>query len=148
MFRIQPQMPAAAYKTYQILAPAQTHYRPATCAEANCAAHENGWRTTVDETSALGQMQAHYIRTESGRAYREHRDEQGLTVFEFDAGQRCFRSDDHRVPLEREPWFRVLGGDWRGNPMRIPTLTHTSAETWRDDFGENQERIADQINRG
>jgi hypothetical protein len=147
-FRLQPNMPPAAYKTYQILAPTKTHWRPATCAEAACAAHEQGWRTVVDESTELGQRQAGYIRRSSGRAFRESRDEQGLTVFEFPAGQRCFRADGHQVPLERDPLWRVLGGDWRGNPMRIPVRVHSSAEAWRDDFGEHQDRIAAQIEKG
>jgi hypothetical protein len=148
MFRITPDLPAAAYKTYQIVAPLSTHFRPATCAQARCEAYERGWATAVDEGSALGQAQAHYIRRESGRAYREGRDEAGLTVFVFGAGQRCFRSDQHRVPLEREPLWRVLGGDWRGNPLRIPVLAHTSAQAWRDDMGEHLNRLADQTERG
>ena len=48
VFRIEPALPAHAMKTYQIYSPISTHYRPATCAEVQCAAYEHGWRTRVE----------------------------------------------------------------------------------------------------
>jgi hypothetical protein len=146
--RLLPAGDAAAYKTYELAVPLQTHWRPASCAEVDCPHHLRGWVTTIDETSALGQMQAGHIRHHAGRAYTEARGEHGMTVFTFPAGQRCFASADHRVPLEREPLWLVRGGDWRGNPLRIRTVRHTRAEDWRDDFGEHQDRIVETIERG
>ncbi len=146
-YRIQPAMPVDSYRTYELRAPVTTHWRKATCAEVDCPAYSNGWRTDVDETSPLGQFQASYIRKESGRGFTEHRDARGMTVFVFEAGHRCFGSDQHVAPLERDPVGLVRDGDWRGNPTgRV--RRHTDLIDWRDDFGEHQERIAEQINRG
>jgi hypothetical protein len=145
MNRITPNMPVTAYKTYRILSPVSTHFRPATCAEAECAAYLNGWRSTVDEATVLGQQQAHYIRRQSGRRHREERDEAGLTVFTFEAGQECF-AGGHQVRLDRPEHYLLTGGDWRGNP----TGEHRTlrAQDWIDDFGEHQQRLADYQERG
>ncbi len=145
-FRLPAAGPPGAYKTYELRAPVATHFRPATCAEANCDAYLNGWRTTINETSALGQFQASYIRRESGRAFTEERLPDGMTAFTFEAGQRCFAASDHRVSLEREPLYLVRGGDWRQNQGLI--RRHVDGIDWRDDFGEHQQRIADQVERG
>jgi len=134
--RIEPNGPPGAYKTYQIAAPVSTHYRTGTCDEAGCLAQRHGWQTTVDESTDLGQRQAHYIRRLSGRRYVERRTEAGLTAFTFEAGQTCFA--EHKIPLDREEFYAVRDGDWRhlGGPR-----LHTSPDAWVDDFGEHQDRL-------
>lgn len=146
MNRIQPAMPVHAYKTYRILSPQSTHFRPATCAEVGCLAHVNGWESTIDETTVLGQQQAHYIRKQSGRGFTEERLPGGLTRFSFAAGQTCF-AGGHQVRLDRPELYLVRGGDWRGNPTG-EQRQHANAADWVEDFGEHQQRIADQIERG
>jgi hypothetical protein len=144
-FRIAPALPPHAMKTYGIAQPAETHWRPAGCGDVDCAPHANGWVTEVDETSTLGQMQAHYIRVESGRRFVESRTAEGFTRFEFEAGQTCFTQ--HQVPVEREPVFLVRGGDWRGNPLRTSRI-HNRPEHWVEDFAEHQGRIAAAMEAG
>ena len=144
--RIEPGMPVDAYKTYRILSPPSTHFRPATCAEVDCEAYLNGWRSIIDETTVLGEQQAHYIRKQSGRSFIEHRFESGLTRFSFEAGQKCF-ARGHQVRLDRPEHYLVRGGDWRGNPTG-ETRTHVNAADWVEDFGEHQQRLLDQIERG
>lgn len=146
MFRITPNLPAGEYKTYAIASPVSTHTRPATCAEVECAAHVNGWQSTVDESTELGRRQAHYVRHDAGRGYREHRAETGLTVFTFPAGQTCFA--EHRVPLDRSALYLVRDGDWRGNPRRTPPRVHARASDWVDDFATHQDRLSRLIERG
>jgi len=146
MTRIEPNMPVTAYKTYRIASPVSTHFRPATCAEAGCGAYLNGWTSTIDETTVLGQQQAHYIRKQSGRGYREERLPGGLTQFTFDAGQRCF-ANDHQVRLDRPELYIVRGGDWRGNPTG-ESRQHQNAQDWIEDFGEHQQRLADEMRKG
>lgn len=143
--RIEPVGPVGAYKTYQVAAPVSTHFRPGSCAEAECPNHLHGWRTVIDESTDLGRQQASYVRSQSGRRYQEDRDEHGLTVFTFEAGQRCFGR--HQIPLEREPLYIVRGGDWRGNPTG-ERRQHVTATDFVDDFGEHQERLADRLTRG
>lgn len=151
-FRIAPALPAGAYKTYAVAAPLATHFRPASCAEANCKAHRSGWLTAVDETTGLGQGQAHYIRAEAGRRYTEQPGEDdagnptGLTVFEFPPGQRCFGR--HQVPMDRPEIYTVRGGDWRGDPAGGRAYLHHDYSDWLDDFGTHQQNVADTIERG
>lgn len=144
--RITPNMPVHAYKTYRISSPLATHWRDGTCAEADCEAYRLGWQSTIDESTELGQRQAHYIRRESGRGFREHRDQAGLTVFAFEAGQQCF-AGPHKVPVGRPELYLVRGGDWRGNPTGEQRV-HANAADWIEDFGEHQDRLADQQRQG
>lgn len=143
MNRITPAGPAHAYKTYSITSPVSTHFRTGSCEEAGCLAHRHGWQTTVDEATELGQRQAHYIRSSSGRRFAQERTEAGLTAFTFEAGQRCFAT--HKVPLERPELYVVRGGDWRANPTG-EHRTHANAQDWVEDFGEHQDRIARVVN--
>jgi len=148
---IIPHLPPEARKTYQVVSPIETHTRPASCAEADCGAYIHGWKTTVDESTELGQGQAHYIRKESGRAFTEQV-EPGLTVFTFDAGQRCFAAGEHRVPLDRPEFYIVREGDHDGKRWRNPRGTdpyrHANGADWVDDFANHQQRIADRIAEG
>ncbi|ACU71749.1 hypothetical protein Caci_2840 [Catenulispora acidiphila DSM 44928] len=50
--------------------------------------------------------------------------------------------------MEREPLYLVRGGDWRGNPTGQLPLKHSGPESWVDDFGEHQENITEEIERG
>ena len=113
----------------------------AACEQVACPSWSNGWETTVDERTPLGTAQAAYIRTKAGRTFRETRTDAGLTVFRFDSGQRCF-ADHHTTP---ELYSRTPG-DRRAQTG--PTFTHQTAADWVEDFGENQQKIADEIKRG
>ncbi len=144
-FRLQPQLPASAVKTYQILAPVPTHFRPARCEEVDCSLSRNGFKIQVDETTDLGQAQAHYLRKESGRECIVSREAE-LTVFTFPPGTQCF--NPHQFPLNREPRYLVRGGDWRGDPRGDPVREHDRPEDWVDDFATHQQRIKDRIERG
>lgn len=144
--RIAPTGPAAAYKTYAISSPVSTHFRPGTCEEASCAAHAEGWLTKVDETTDLGRRQAYYIRKQAGRRYSESREPSGLTVFAFEAGQKCFAA--HQVSLQRPENFLVVGGDYRGNPLGTKTLVHARPEHWVEDLAENLDGLKSARERG
>jgi hypothetical protein len=114
MNRIQPQMGAEAYKTYSIVAPASSHFRPATCAETDCPDYLNGWRVRVE---GLPPDMLHAART-SGRKYVEVRIAEGETWLHFEPGQACFRAGEHRVRLDKPELFLVRDGDFRGQPTR------------------------------
>lgn len=145
MAAFQPLLPAHAKKTYSIKAPKATHFRKASCAEVECEGLAHGWVCLIDETTELGQRQAHYIRAVSGRRFREERSEQGLTSFTFEPGQTCFTP--HEVPLGKPELYIVRGGDLRGNPLKEVRL-HSRAEDWADDFATHQQQIADAIQEG
>lgn len=144
--QITPNMPARAYKTFQIASPESTHTRPATCEEVECQQYAKGWVMKIDLGTELGQKQAHYIKHQSGRSYiiRDQRD--GLVTLEFHANQPCFQQ--HKVRLERPEIYRVKGGDYRGNPLKTPTRVHTKPEHWVEEFAANQEAIAEAHRRG
>ncbi|SCK20075.1 hypothetical protein YUYDRAFT_02079 [Streptomyces sp. ScaeMP-e48] len=130
-----------AYQTYSIAQPSDTLVR-AACEQAGCQAWARGWQSTIDESTPLGQQQAAYIRSQSGRTFREQRTTAGLTVFTFEAHQRCFTEHQTRPQL-----FAVRDGDWRGNPTGR-TRQHQRAEDWVEDFGEHQLRLSDQQQKG
>ncbi len=143
-FRLQPGAPVATYKSYEFSMPAVTHTRPATCGQVDCPTQASGWITPVDESTELGQKQAHYIRRLSGRIHTEGpRDV--FTLFTFPPGEECF--EPHTIPLDRDPVFVVRGGDWRGNPRR-ERMTHDRPDYWVEDFAQHQDRLATRINRG
>ena len=132
--------PRGPVKRYDITSPIATHTRRGTCEEARCVPYRKGFVTTVDESTVLGQMQAHYIREDRTRSRVETRDERGLTVFTFDAGTPCF--GEHRVPVDRPELYTVRSGDGAA-PFR-----HKRAADWVDDFATHQDRLATIIERG
>ncbi len=135
---------AEAFKTYEIIAPLSTHYRPASCLEVGCRAYENGWQTRLlpgtPEHSMVLSLKGKYVYTGPVRQ------EDGTDVFTFAPGQPCFRTAQHRVSVEREPFYVVRGGDARGNP-RGERASRT-ARDWVDDFAEHQDKIASARERG
>lgn len=141
--RIAPKMAPQHYQTYTISTPIETHWRPSTCQEVDCPHMISGWVTTVDESDEeLGQKQAHYVRKQSGRSFRENRTPEGLTEFHFAPGQKCFR--EHKAKLDRPEFFLKAGGDWRASYDRR-TMRPMD---WLEDFGEHQQGLSDQIQRG
>lgn len=142
--RIPPKMLPQSYKTYTLLRPRDTHTRRAVCGEVECRAMANGWRTVVDVATELGAKQANYIRLHSGRSFT-FTQTGTIVTFEFPPGQICF--SEHRVQLERESLFRIRDGDWRGNP-RETAVARVGQQAWLDNFGEQQEKLADQAKRG
>jgi len=139
--RIDPAMPVGAYQTYSITSPQDVQVK-AACEQVGCAAWQYGWESAIDERADFGRAQAAYIRTQSGRTFREQKRGDGLTVFRFEAHQRCFA--DHQT---RPEIYLVRDGDWRGNPTGRQRQ-HTSPDNWLEDFGEHQQRIADQQKKG
>lgn len=142
--RLEPAMPAHAYKTYAVTAPPATHWRPATCQEVDCQAYAHGWRTVLDTATEHGAKSANYIRLQSGRSFTISQ-AGSVVTFTFPAGQACFAQ--HRVPLERPALFLVGQGDHRLFHPRA-AYRHRRPEDWVDDFGTHQDRLADRLNRG
>lgn len=144
LHRIAPALPVGAMKTFSVSAPLSTHTRRATCAEVDCGAWRNGWKTVIDLGTPLGGQQANYIRLHSGRSFVAT-ERAGLVEFVFAAGQVCFA--EHRVPLDRPEVYVVRDGDWRGNPTGM-RRTHANAVDWVDEFANHQDKLADRLGRG
>lgn len=139
-FRIEPKAPAGAYKTYAVATPHDVTVK-AACEQVGCQAWRNGWQTLIDESASLGRAQAEYIRLHAGRTFREGKTGAGLTVFTFESGQRCFANHETRPEV-----YSVVDGDHRQHFG--PVRTHARAADWVEDFGEHQQEIAEQIEKG
>jgi hypothetical protein len=141
--RIEPALPSRAYQTFQVTTPRSTHFEDATCEQVNCPMAVSGWASLIDEATALGQKQAHYIRRSSGRRFVEEKSPEGLTRFVFPGGQDCFQS--HQVRIERPSIYMVRSGDYRnlGRPR-----VHSRPEFWVEEFAEQTAKIRDLQNRG
>ena len=146
--RIEPALPASAFKTYGWSMPLRTHWRPASCEEYGCADYQHGWVTTVDLSTDLGQRQYEYCSHDRTRSFHMQRVSETLAKFVYKPGSRCFAWEDHHVPLGRPGLFTVTGGDWRGNPRGVPQRRHARAEDWIDDFANHQDTIATAIRKG
>lgn len=95
--------PAHLEQKHRIVVPPETHWRPATSAEASCKYYLEGWKTVVSSDS----QQAYYIRKHSGRRFVEQMREGGLVEFEFESGQDCFQGPNHyhKLPIGLDPLF-------------------------------------------
>lgn len=133
-------MPVGSYLTYAISSPADVTVKTA-CEQVGCVHWRAGWETHVDEATDLGGRQAAYIRTQSGRTFREARRADGVTVFHFESGQRCFR--EHQT---RPETFFTRRGDWRQNLGIV--RRHTRPTDWVEDFALHQGQLAQRLERG
>lgn len=144
LFRTPPLLPAHAMTTYRIVSPHDKD-RVAACHEVGCEAWRQGWDSVLDLSNPEHAKAAAFIRSgKSGRTYREigTGSGEGIVVFRFEAGQRCFA--EHRT---RPEVFMRRGGDHRGNP-RQELRRHTSAADWVEDFAEHQAALAEAVERG
>lgn len=148
-----------AYTDYRITQRDRENFRPATCAEVECDAFRNGWLTIVGAALA---DQVRVIARDTGRAFTERPTAGGLVEFAFPAGQEGFRGGehDHKVRVDSVQHYTKASGKpgWRVNPLNGRTewvfvgdgssRQQLSAQSWVDDFGENQERLAAEQQRG
>lgn len=124
-----------ATRDYRVQMPRDVTVK-AACEDVDCENWRYGWDSLIDESTSLGQAQAEYIRTKSGRTYREMHAPDGLTVFRFESGQRCF--EEHRTRPAR---LSVASG---GRTL----VTHASLADLAEDYTQHVGRLADQFERG
>lgn len=145
LFRPEPKMAPQHYKTYAVVSPISSHFRPATCAEANCEYYLNGFQVRVE---GLAPNVLHAVQ-KSGRKYTVQKIAEGETYLAFEPGQPCLRTSLHRVRIEdRPPLYVVRDGDHRGNPRGTKARVHHRPGNWLDDFATHQQAIADEIKKG
>lgn len=140
--RIEPALPARAFRTFRISAPVATHFRKATCAEVDCPNWLNGWRVRVETLTP----ELLHTAKNSGRRYREEALAEGTTWLVFEAGQACFRAAEHRTPIGRPELYLVRDGDHRQSFGQA--RQHTRPEHWLEEMTENQQRLIDAKQRG
>lgn len=132
-------------KTYEI----EQELVEVTCEDAFCHDYLFGFVTRVDETTDLGQRQAHFIRHDKSREHLEESDESGLTRFTFPPGTKCFAPPDrprHTKPQEGTERLLEYVGDWRG--VAGSFIEHDRAEVFLQSWAEHQQRLKDAIERG
>ena len=148
--RLAPKLPVQAMTTYSIKAPAETHWRVATCAEASCKNYRHGWRIHIEKITKManGELLLRDIKG-SGKRFRVVDEGVGQTYWEFEAGQSCFDGDvgRHRIRIGRPELYIVRGGDWRGNP-RGERRVHTDIDGWIDDMSTNRDKLLTRLAQG
>ncbi|MFD5709480.1 hypothetical protein ACFWHW_03645 [Streptomyces pharetrae] len=140
-FRLPAQGPVQAYQTFSVRSRSDRMIKT-VCEKVGCAAWRLGWESVIDETTDLGRAQAQYIRTQSGRTFREQKTATGQTVFRFESGQRCFAEHQTRPEL-----YLVRDGDHRGNPTG-QKRQHANAADWVDHMQEELGRFNEDRRRG
>ncbi len=137
-FRLPPQGPVQAYQTFAVRSRPDQMVK-AVCEQVGCPAWRQGWESVIDERTDLGRAQGAYIRGQSGRTFREQLRGDGLTVFRFESGQRCFAEHQTRPEL-----YLVRDGDHRGNPTgrrRVHVRPADWVEHMQEEFGRfNEDR--------
>lgn len=143
--RITPAAPVQAYRSFGM---SVTRRISATCAEVDCEHWLKGWITTVLPAS---EDEGVIIAACDGRVDGMHRaydrrilSDDGFMRYYFPPGQPCFKASTHSVPWDFA--FHHRDGDWRGNPTGLK-VAHPDGTSWRDEFGEHQQRIKEQRER-
>jgi hypothetical protein len=149
--RLAPDAGPEHFKSYSARAPLATHWRPATCEEAECEHFLHGFVLSVDLSTDLGQKQYHYVTKEDKeRSYSIQRISMDLVKVVYGPGNPCFEPyrSQHRVPIGRPPFYLVADGDFRGNPRGTPVRRHFCVEDWVDDFANHQDKVSTVMQRG
>lgn len=145
-FRIQPLGPVSGYRTF---GQRVTRRVRATCAEVGCEQHRDGWVTVVPP----GSPDEGVLRAACEGRVDGHRRQwaevaptpSGFLAYSFPPGQPCLRASLHRVPVAVQLYHRT--GDWRNAGSTSGLVTHPDAQSWVDEFGEHQQRVAQQRQR-
>jgi hypothetical protein len=144
-----PKLPPHMRKTYGV------HHktREASCHEVIdgvqvCPAFWHGWRTALSPTEHPAQI-SYLDSGDSGRHFTKEATPDGLWVYTFTPGQRCFTSPHTVVDRQEEAQYLILAGDHRHyigdrdeNGNVKPVLVHSGASSFIDDFASHQEKLA------
>jgi hypothetical protein len=153
------QLPEHLQRGFHILAPRDTHWRPATCAEVECDRYVYGFDVRIDESDLLpmgGAERAAWIRTQAklpgGKRYTEEwREPNGITVFKFPPGLIAWGAEheDHRVRIDRPELF--VASHINDSGRRV-VQRHDGAEAgavnWVDQFATHQDELASEHAKG
>jgi hypothetical protein len=136
---------SGAYDTYALKQRPAAKNRRASCDEVDCPNYLHGWRTSIDPKSDQGPAQLLYLRGDRTRKATETADPvSGLVTFTYEAGQTCF--GEHWIEMQQ--LYLVGRGDHRTPDRQKGYRRHTRAEFWVEEFGENQDRLADRAAKG
>lgn len=134
-----PRMPVEAYRTWSVQSRPDKRVK-SVCEKVGCPQWRSGWESVIDEATELGKAQAAFIRG-SGRTFREQKTAVGLTVFRFEAYQRCFA--DHQTMPEL---YLVRGGDHRAQVGKV--RVHQNPADWVEHVQQHMAGLLDERDKG
>lgn len=145
-----PRLPERLKKHYLLLAPLETHWRPATCEEVACDRWVNGWELVIP-AGPRAQDRIDYVRADRARAKKEYRRPDGTVVFRFPPCTPLYAGnpehDNHRIRIDRPELFGVL--DRKRDPgIRWHGGRGNGADDWVDDFANHQDTLSEAHKRG
>lgn len=132
-------MPPQAYQTWSVQSRPDQRIK-SVCEKVGCPQWRSGWESVIDEATELGKGQAAFIRG-SGRTFREQKNGVGLTVFRFEAYQRCFA--DHQTMPEL---YLVRGGDYRASVGKV--RVHKNPADWVEHVQQHMAGLLDERDKG
>lgn len=142
---LKPKLPSRYYKTYEVAAPLDTHFRRADCAEFECDAYREGWTYKKADLIAAD---LYDLVTHAGKRYKEMSLDDSSDIYVvFEPGQMCFQAASHRIPLQRPELFFSGRGDFRTFSQRRANQ-FDNAEQWAESFAEHQDIINRVVEEG
>ena len=125
---------AARQTTYRAVKPLGTHFRKATCAEVDCPNYLNGWKTILPKSNQ------NLIQTVKNMNLRYTEEDKGdMVEFIFEAGQTCFKRNEHYLDLGRPA---IVGYD-DGLGFR-----KQETDQWVDKFNNHLTKLKGEIENG
>lgn len=124
---------------YQLKQRPAPRARRATCEEVDCVWFRDGFGTRVDESTPDGARLGARLRLDPTRPAPQEWREGAHTVFAWPAGTPCLSADQHVI--ETMQLYLV-------KPHRRGVRGHVRAEDWVDEFGTNQQNLAEIRARG
>lgn len=152
-------MNIAMHTNFRVTQRFEENFRAITCAQAECDAFKFGWSTVVPVGTA---DQVRVISRNTGRFFTEKPTADGLIEFIFAPGQEGFKGGgsgehDHRERIDSVQRFSKQDGHAKIGIERNAstwlwsadgTRQQLSPQSWVDAFGENQERLAAEAQKG
>lgn len=154
-----PLGPVAAYQTWSVKTRTDRKIKT-VCEQVGCRHWREGWDSVIDERTSCGAAgtgqlcawaaakklpcgtcQAYFIRRQSRRTFREMKRADGVTVFRFESGQRCFAEHHTRPEL-----YLVRGGDYRGRVGQV--RVHQRPEDWVEHVQQHMGLLLDERDKG
>jgi hypothetical protein len=121
---------AVRQTTYRAIKPLSTHFRQGTCQEVNCLQYLNGWKTILPKEHD-GVQWIRNTKMKYTEVYKE-----SMIEFIFEAGQECFKRNEHYVSLDKPAIFAIRDG--------FGTKTQEANE-WVDKFSNHLDRLKGEI---
>lgn len=135
-------LPARNFQTFGAVRPLATHWRKATCAEADCEPYRDGWWTIVPADSPQLKIVFEAINGADGfrrNGVEKPSEDPGMRSFWFEPGTPCFKASEHKVPLERPEVFYRRDGDLVRNAGGLYRFDRH--DQWQEEWNDRTDRL-------